>query len=610
MLAGLLGQTTLPPGLAQRVAARTDGVPLFIEEIARALAEHGPPADPLTGEPDRDIPATIHESLIARLDRAAGAKTIAQVVSVAGRSVQRDVLAMASGISGAALEHALATLVAAGILEQNLQVTVDTYGFTHALLRDAAYDSLLRDRQRELHAKVANALRCLTPALLRQQPETIAAHFTAAGQAAEAAPLWLDAARNSLARSALTEAARLLRRGLAALERLPQTPETLRLRLQLSAPLGTALMGLHGAFAPETQAHYNAAYELSRTLPEEEAHFPIYWGWWRVAPDYRAHLERAGALLQRAQARQDPALLLQAHHCSWAINFHIGALDRCREHMHTGLAIYASGDYRQHADLYGNHDAKVCAHGGLCQLYWMQGRLRSAEQEEAAALQWAEETRHLGSRVHALGLTLLYRVYREDEGMVLARTGELQALTREYGLKEHEAAATIFRGWVFARRGNPQGLEMIEQGFTRQREVASTEDFPVYLCLQADAMIRHGRAAEAAQRLVAERPSLDEIGLRLWMPELLRVTAKAMLIASPDNAEPARALLDEADTMAGQQDVQMLRLRIARTRLRLPGLAPDEAHRQLREALARIPEPDNSPELQEIAALFQITPAD
>ena len=617
MVRDLLGDRPISADLLDQIAKRTDGVPLFIEEITRALREHAPGAlseQRLNGEAGRHIPASLHESLMARLDRAGAAKHIAHAAAVAGRSVRRDILAEIGNLTPEELDRSLATLVAAGVLERDLRASEETYGFSHALLRDAAYDSLLREPQRALHEKVARALQRLQPEIATRQPEILAAHLTAAARAIEAAPLWLEAARSSLARSALTEAARLLQRGLSALERLPPTGETRRLRLQLSGPLGAALMGLHGAFAAETQRHYAAAYELCRELPEDDTHFPIYWGWWRVAPDYRAHLERASSLLERAEAREAPALLLQAHHCSWAINFHLGALERCREHMRAGLAIYEAGDYRQHAQLYGNHDAKVCAHGGLCQLYWMQGKLRSAEREEAACLGWADQIDHLGSRVHALGLTLLYRAYRRDLDAVAARANELFAVTTEYGLKEYQAAATIFNGWVRAARGEPaQGLAMIEEGFARQREVASTEDFPVYLCLMAEPLVALGRAEEAVERMTAERAALDAIGLRLWMPELIRTTAETMLIASPSAVDGASRMFDEADDMATTQGVHMLRLRVARSRLRLAdrlaGSDTGPAIRRLGQALDAIPEPDDSAELIEARKVLDVAVA-
>ncbi len=597
-----LGNSTIPDSLLRRIVDRTDGVPLFIEEVTRGLREQLPDGAPgldMGDEAANRIPASLRESLIARLDRVGRSKPVAQVAAVVGYSIRRDVLAAISDLTPEELDQSLAVLVASGILQHDLRAADETYTFSHALLRDAAYESLLREPRRMLHERVARALQRLQPAFIERQPEVLAAHLTAGDEAIEAAPLWLAAAEHSLARSALAEAASLLRRGLAALERLPPGEAALRLRLQLSGPLGAALMGLHGPFAAETQRHYAAAYALCRELPEEEAHFPIYWGWWRVAPNYHAHLERAASLLARAQARHAPALLLQAHHCSWAINFHVGELERCREHMRAGLAIYDAGDYRHHAELYGNHDAKVCARGGLCQLHWMQGRLRSAESEEAACLDWSERFDHVGTRVHALGLTVLYRVYRRDLDVVAARADELIAITRDLGLKEHQGAGTIFQGWVRAARGEPAaGLAMIEEGFARQREVASTEDFPVYLCLMAEALIALGRAEEAVARIMAERTALDAIGLKLWMPELLRVAADAMALIGPDARATASSLLDEADAMVRQQGVHMLRLRLARSRLRLAQPENVAAARSaVREAIAAIPEPDGSAEL-------------
>ena len=611
----LLGERTIPAGLLNQIARRTDGVPLFIEEVTRSLIERvAETARPSIGDEESHIPASLHEALIGRLDRTAGAKLTAQVASVTGRLVRLDVLTAVSGMSPDELERSVTALVAAGVIEQDLSAPVETYTFSHSLLRDAAYGSLLRDRRRELHEKVARALQKLLPEIAVRQPEVLAAHLTDGGQAIEAAPLWLDAARSSLSRSALTEAARLLRRGLSALERMPASVDTLRLRLQLSGSLGAALMGLHGPFAAETQHHYTAAYDLCQELPEDEAHFPIYWGWWRVAPDYRAHLERATSLLERAKARDVSSLMLQAHHCNWAINFHLGALERCCDHMRSGLAIYGSGDYRHHAQLYGNHDAKVCAHGGLCQIYWMQGRLSSAEHEEAAGLAWADRLNHLGSRVHALGLTLLYRTYRRDLNMVLRRANDLLTLTTEYDLKEHQGAATIFLGWVRSLSGEQeQGLKMIEEGFAQQREVASTEDFPVYLCMMAEPLIALGRADEAVERMLAERAALDAIGLRLWMPELLRVTADTMLIASPDAVERAKTLFNEADELAVKQGVHMLRLRLSQSRLllekRLATLDVPEAVHRLQETLDAIPEPDASAELIKARQLLRIAAA-
>ena len=235
MVQSLFGTLVAPQQLAGAIARRTDGVPLHIEAVARSLLQL-----PTLPELDEDqleiadlaIPASLHESLMARLDRSGRAKEIAQVAAVAGRSVRRDVLTEAVRLPNAEVEQALATLVEADLLFPESSSGGEVYTFTHALLRDAAYDSLLRDDRQALHQRVARALQALDPHTVQQQPEVLAHHLTEAALAEEAAPHWLEAARRSLARSALTEATRLLRRGLEALERLPPVRANLSLRLR------------------------------------------------------------------------------------------------------------------------------------------------------------------------------------------------------------------------------------------------------------------------------------------------------------------------------------------------------------------------------------------
>src|SRR5208337_2058052 len=241
------------------------------------------------------------------------------------------------------------TLVEAGVLYPDTVSGAEGYSFTHALLRDAAYDSLLRDDRQMLHLRVARALQRRDPSIEAQQPELLALHLTEAAQAEEAASLWLEAARRSLARSALTEATRMLRRGLAGLERLPANRIVLDLR--------AALIALRGPGAAETQELYANAYALCNDMAESKSHFPIYWGWWRLSRDFREKRQRAVALLDRAVTREDAELRLQAYHCNWATDYAAGEFTRCCQHIEAGLAIYAKGDFRQHARLYGNHDA-------------------------------------------------------------------------------------------------------------------------------------------------------------------------------------------------------------------------------------------------------------
>ncbi len=594
MLNELFGVTRPLPALLEQVVHRTDGVPLFVEEVARVLLERSGESTELIDF----VPESLQESLISRLDRSGPGKQLAQVAAVAGRSVRRDVLARACGLAPEGLEPSLSLLVEAGILERHTRLRVEIVSFSHALVREAAYSSLLRGRRRELHRRMARAIRESDPAAAARDPDVLAHHLMEGGLAEEAAPLWLEAARRSLARSALTEATRILRRALAALEALPPAKSIIDLRIQVSVLLGPALSGLTGPNSAETRAHYAKAQELCQQLPEDPAHFPIYWGWWRL--DMK--VDRASALLSRAVTGNDPGLMLQAHHCNWASHLNAGAFERCCEHVQAGLALYASGDFSHHARIYGNHDPKVCAHGARAQAWWMQGRLRSAMADEAEALAWAERTRHLGSRVHAKGLTLLHRVYRRDYQEVFDRAGELMAFTAEHGVADHGAAGLVFQGWVIAtQRDAHAGLRMIEEGMARQKITATDEDYSVYLCLLAEALVAAGQAERAVELLIRERAAFQENGFGIWLPELLRVTGEAVLAADPAAAARAWSLLSEAAELAATQNVPMLGLRIAVSQARLAARLQEQADHidRLRSALRAIPEPDQSPDIVE-----------
>jgi class 3 adenylate cyclase/predicted ATPase len=612
MVQSLFGGRAVPPPLARMIARKTDGVPLFIEEVGRLvlLAEAEAGSDGALFEiSEQAIPASLHESLMARLDRSGIAKDVAQIAAVVGRSVRRDVLSAVAAMPPEALNQPLATLVEAGVLYPDTVGGEGGYSFTHALLRDAAYDSLLRDDRQLLHLRVARALQRRDPSLAMQQPELLALHLTEAGQAEEAASLWLEAARRSLARSALTEATRMLRRGLSGLERLPASRNVLDLRVALMALLGPALIALRGPGATETQELYANAYALCNDMAEDPSHFPIYWGWWRLSHDFREKRQRAAALLDRAVVRADAELLLQAHHCNWATDYAAGDFARCCDHIEAGLAIYGTGDFRQHAGLYGNHDACVCAHGELAQVRWMQGRPVSALESERRALAWADTLDHLGTRLHAMDMRLLHRVYRREFDTVFTLAGELVTLTSELDLQDHRAKGLIFRGWSAAMLGDPAGgLRILEDGFARQQDIGTMEDFSLYLCLRAEAMTAAGQAEQAAEMLRRERMAFAERGFGFWMPELVRVLADVTLAANPQATNEAASILQEAERLAQGQDVPMLGLRIATTAARLAlqedGTRP--AGERLRLALARIGEDDAGPDLTAARALAGI----
>jgi len=227
----------------------------------------------------------------------------------------------------------------------------------------------------------------------------------------------------------------------------------------------------------------------------------------------------------------------------------------------------------------------------LAQALWMQGRLAAALEHEQAGLRWADEMDHIGTRVHARGLALLHRAYRRDYEVVLAQADELSALAARHGMEGAGAAALIFRGWAVAQLGEPEaGLRQLEEGWARQREIATNEDYPVYLCLLADVLTSLGRAPEAVERIRRELDGFERSELRIWLPELERVLGDTIVAADPLNAEEARRQYLRAADLAAFQKVPMLELRIAMSEARLHARrAPEQAGRLLASAMAKLP---------------------
>ncbi|WP_158744436.1 AAA family ATPase [Acidisphaera sp. L21] len=565
MAADLLGTADMPASLLARIVERTDGVPLFVQAVIRQirLGFTGTGSLRWGDGHGQDVPSSLQEALMARLDRAGVSKELAQAASVIGRRVNRVLLGLVMGLPRPELDESLLSLVEGGVLRRDT-ASADDFVFSHALVRDIAYSSLLRDTRRHLHERAAGALQRLHPNVANDQPAILALHLTEAGQFAAAAECWVEAGRRAVATSAITEASRLLRRGLAAVEATAASPERAKLEVELLALLGPVLMALNGPGAAETREHYDRSYELCRSLAEEPAHFPLYWGWQRLAKDFRIKRERTDWILQRAHMHGDPGALMQAHHCNWASTYNLGQFERCCEHIEAGLALYGEDDWRQHATVYG-HDARACGHGQLAFVHWMQGRTGGGRPHHERSLGWARQLRHRGSLVHSMDCALTFHAMRQSHAAAFKAAEELADATIEHGLADYEAKVQIYRGWATAVQEDAAGgLRLLREGFARQKDIGTSEDFPIFVCLLAEALLAAGNPERALTELVAARSQFAATGLRIWLPEVLRITAAAM--AACRSGLLVQPILAEAADIATAQGVATLGLRIAADR--------------------------------------------
>lgn len=593
MVRATFGDEPVPHILAERIAARSDGVPLFVEELLRPLVTNAALANwraliADAAEPGA-VPATLSEALVARLDRLGAERRIAEVASVIGRSIDLEVLAHVLGKPADQVACRLGSLVEAGILIREAGADAAVLTFSHALLRDAAYDSILREDRQDLHGRVADALRAMSPKFEQERPEIVAMHLSNSGRNAEALPRWLDAGRLATARSALHEARYALERAAELAATLSQTAEVLEMRLEIASHLGPVLFALCGPGSRESRKVYESAVELAGAIERSGPHFAVLWGWWRLTRDFRVKAERAAGLMQLAEKRREPEMLLQAHHCNWASRFHAGDFAGSREHIRQGLEVYARGDCGDRPWLFGNHDAKVCGHGELAQAMWMEGEVASALAQEAEALAWSARLGHSGTMAHAFDLALLHRVYRRDVAEVSDLAGRLIALADDRSMKETSARGSLFRGWALAVGGDAEaGIALFEGAYRDQRAVGTDEDTPVYLGMYAEILNALGRYDRALQELNEVRSELDRIGVCNWLPEVWRLIGETTIL-SCGPAETALTAFETAASLAQGQNARMLEIRIAASRLpMLEGPEQECAAAELRALLAAV----------------------
>lgn len=599
MVRSIFGDEPVPQALADRIATRSDGVPLFVEELLRPFLKQPARSDwkvhiADATEPGK-VPATLSEALMARLDRLGTDRKIAQVASVIGQSIERDVFVH---VLGDGPEHAAArlrALIEAGVLKSETGAPRESFTFSHVLLRDTAYDSLLRQERQLLHARVADALLSVSPQIVRERPEVVATHLVKGGRLEESLSYWLSAGRMAAARSALHEARHLLERGATIAEGLQQTPRILESRLEFASLLGPVLFALCGPGSPESRAVYRTATELAEAVEESGPHFAVLWGWWRLTRDFREKANRAALLMHLAQRRREPEMLLQAHHCNWASCFHAGDLAGSRQHIQAGLEVYDKPDCDHRPWLFGNHDAKVCGHGELAQIMWMVGDLDAALLQETEALECADRMDHGGTRAHAFDLALLHRFYRRDVDSVRRLAEQMIAFAEDRDMMENCARGELFRSWALGKKGDPRaGLATFESAYRQERLTGTGEDTPVYLTMYAEILNDNGEHDRALTELHNVRAQLERVGIRNWAPEIWRMIGETTLL-SGGAEETALAAFESAKSVSRQQGATMLQLRIHTSELSiLEGSRRKQAAAELRACLASLPASDGN----------------
>jgi len=579
--------------LADEILARTDGVPLFVEELTRTIDE--------SQIPNRlEVPSTLQDSLMARLDRLGSAKEIAQIAAAIGRQFAHALLAAVAPVGTGELDSALARLTEASLVFPHARAIEPTYSFKHALTRDVAYDSLLRARRQELHERIARTLERDFPALAEAEPEILAYHFSRADLPGPACLYSERAGDRAVARSAYAEAFAHFEAALAEGTRLPPGNERDRRELAVLLKRGPVAIVFKGHRSPEVERTYTRAHNLAQSLGDEHALFRAVWGLWFFANlGQRTDLARdhANELVALAQRSGDDALFLEALHCRWSTAFFRGDVAKTLADAREGIAHYDSERHRRLASEFGGHDAGVCAYSVAGMALMQLGRPRAAAVDLEQGIALAERLGQPSSLVHAtMNATQGYQILGNSKA-VLDTAARMAAVAEKYNLPLQRSLAAFFTGCAIARSDLEKGLPIIEAEFPR---IVSTAPLPqLYAAQLASVCLDLGQTTRALALLDPLFPSFKEPGVGFYLSELHRLRGECLLRLEPPRFDDAVSEFEAAIAVAKQQQALSFQLsaalslaRACRAKgLRGRGLGP------LRDLVEQFGDGDDTPDL-------------
>lgn len=573
MLLGITSGKPLPVEVRQQVVRQTDGVPLFVEELAKAVLE----ADWLQEQAEGyaltaslqtlPIPTTLQDSLMARLDRLGSAKAVAQLGATIGRQFAYGVLQAVAPGEDAALQQDVARLVAGDLLQQRGVPPHATYRFKHALIQEAAYQSLLKRTRQQYHQQIAQVLAQQFPALVATQPELLAQHYTAAEQPEAALPYWQQASQRAMQRSAYAEAIVHLTQGLHVLLTLPETPARQQTEVDLQVALGFACGVTRGFAAPEVSQAYARARELCQHLADTPKLFQVLRGL-MVYALLRGKAQEAVQLgeqllgLAQAQSALGPQILARVH-VGQAL-FIGGQPAVARLHHAQALALYTS---QAHQALALDDDGialGVLVHSYLSWDLWSLGLPQQARQHSQAACTLAQEMAQPYSLAFALFSAAITQQWCRAVPAAQTQVARLGALAAEQGFPLLLAWHALLQGWLLASQGQrEEGIAMIRQGLAAEAATGSMALQPYGLGLLAEAYGADGQPDMGLAVLAEARAVLEKTDIGFYTAEIFRLQGVLLLQQVPPDVSQAEACLQHALTVARQQQAKSWELRAA-----------------------------------------------
>ena len=602
----------LPGEIPKQIVGNSDGIPLYIEELTKAVLE----SDVLQETPDGyeltrpvsslSVPTTLRDSLMARLDRLGGAKEVAQLASVLGRTFSYEWLQSISPLPEHVLRRHLARLIEAELLYQQGTPPAVTYTFKHALIKDAAYLSLLKRVRQQCHERIAGALEQHFPEIQETQPELLAHHYADAGRPEKAVGYWRSAGRQAVARSANVEAAAHFRRALDLLRSLPDTARRRQQQLELVIALGGAQVATMGFAAVPVGEAFSRARELCARVGESPQLFDALQGLYSfhlVRAELQTSLELSGRLIELAAKLDDRPRGLEATLRRGISLYTLGDLGSAHAHLEQVLTDRDRDEPRETTLRFGQ-DRVVASLSHFSLVSWLVGHPDRAVTLGQEALARARELSHPFSVAFALLYAAIVRSFRNEPTAVEEHTTPLATLCQEQGFAYRLAQSHILDGWARATRDrDASAITAIQLGIEKTRATGAQVLLPYYMALLADACLV---VQQISPGLTAVREALAVVHRTnecFFQAELERLHGELLLMSGADRAEPY-AWFSQAFATARRQGARSFAIRAATSLLRLAPDGPVD-RRQIQEVLQMSGEEFDTPDMRLLRELLQ-----
>jgi DNA-binding winged helix-turn-helix (wHTH) protein/predicted ATPase len=584
MIDRVVGNKLLPASIRRDIIERTDGIPLFVEEMTKAVLEAECEGDARRAaaavpSPALTVPASLHASLLARLDRLGTAKEVAQIGAAIGREFSHALLAAVVRKPEAELGSALDRLIVAGLLFRQGVPPHATYLFKHALVQDAAYGTLLREPRRALHARIADTLENQFSEIAERRPELLARQCTEAGLVEKAVGLWGKAGQRSLERSALLEAVTQFTRALEQVASLPATPTLRREQIKLQVGLANALYHTKGMAAAETRAAFDQARVMIERVERLGEHvedplllYSVLYGLFIakfINFDGDAACALARQFLALAEQQRATASIMIGHRLLGTTLLCMGDAAEGLSHFDRALALYDPALHGPLAMRFG-HDVGATTLTFRALALWLLGYPATALAEINHAVKAARETDHVPTLIFALGCTVFTHICCRDHAATKPLIDECVALTEEKGVVFFAALATAQQGCVLALAGKASdALQTISAGITRYRSTGATLWIPFWLSHLAFAHAHLGKLDDA-WRCIGEAMTAIEASKERWFEaEVNRIAGEIALKSPEPDAVKAESYFEQALAVARAQQAKSWELRAAMSMARL-----------------------------------------